>query len=308
MRKIFSALVLLLALALVLWIALPMAYNQEQHDMDAQARLSATGAFAELSAGITHYELSGPASAQIVVLVHGFSVPAYIWEPTFQMLLKAGYQVLRYDLYGRGYSDRPTTDYTGQLFDQQLTELLDFLNVRAPVDIIGLSMGGAIATDFATHHPERVRKLALVDPAHRGREERSLMDMALVGEFIMDVSLSPGMAEGQTTDFVEPGRFPDWADKYRVQMTYRGFKAAILSTLRNYFHEDHWAAYLQVGAFQKPVLLIWGKQDATIPFSMSKAVQEALNAQFLAVDNAGHLPHYERPEVVNPVLLEFLAD
>ena len=97
--------------------------------MNAEAREHAPGAFIQLSRGITHYEISGPEDAQTVILVHGFSVPAYIWEPTFQMLSQAGYRVLRYDLYGRGYSDRPDTTYNSQLFGKQLSDLIEQLQI-----------------------------------------------------------------------------------------------------------------------------------------------------------------------------------
>ena len=133
-----------------------------------------------------------------------------------------------------------------------------------------------------------------------------MLDIPIIGEFLMDVEFAPGFAQGQSTDFVEPERFPEWPDKFRVQMQFRGFKAAILSTMRNYFHEDHAQTYAQVGKLNKPVLLIWGKEDATIPFDESKGVSQTLNAEFLGVENAGHLPHYERPEIVNPVILDFL--
>ncbi|MBV1905189.1 MAG: alpha/beta hydrolase [Pseudomonadales bacterium] len=308
MQKLFLAIISVFLLLLAAWIILPLSYNEEYQSIDAQARLSAPGQFANLSKGFTHYELAGPETAQTVVLIHGFSVPQYIWEPTFQSLTSAGYRVLRYDLYGRGYSDRPELKYNGSLFDSQLSELLKNLNLTLPADIIGLSMGGAIATDFTAKHPENVRKLVLIDPSHRAKDKHSMVEKPVIGKFIMDVFLAPGMAESQTTDFFKPERFPDWAQKYRNQMTYKGFKFAIRSTLKNYAHEDHWAAYKQVGALNKPVLLIWGRGDKTIPFSASPAVQDVLKADLLAIDQAGHLPHYEQPEIVNPILLEFLAN
>ena len=60
-----------------------------------------------LSDGFTHYELGGPPTGHLVVLAAGFSVPYYIWDPTFSALTEAGVRVLRYDYYGRGFSDRP---------------------------------------------------------------------------------------------------------------------------------------------------------------------------------------------------------
>jgi pimeloyl-ACP methyl ester carboxylesterase len=115
------------------------------------------------------------------------------------------------------------------------------------------------------------------------------------------------MAAGQATDFVHPERFPDWSERYRAQMRSFGFGRAILSTLREVATRDPLPAYRAVGAQQRPVLLVWGEQDQTVPFALSAGVREALGAhQFLAVADAGHLPHLERPEAVEPVLLEFL--
>ncbi len=88
----------------------------ERKELDEEARIAAGGQFIQLSQGMVHYELGGEPNRPLVVLVHGFSTPSYIWEPTFQALIQAGFQVLRFDLYGRGYSDRPDTDYDLELF------------------------------------------------------------------------------------------------------------------------------------------------------------------------------------------------
>jgi len=289
-------------------IALPIVYDTEKQPLDDSVRSQVAGQFIELTRGVTHYQLAGPAQGRSIVLVHGFSVPYYIWDPTFEALVDAGYRVLRYDLFGRGYSDRPDVNYDGRLFQQQLDELLERLGIALPVDLIGLSMGGAIVVDYAARHPDRVHSLVLIDPAHQGREARTLMDLPLVGEYLMAVRMAPGMAASQLSDFVHPELFPDWPARYRIQMQYPGFRRAILSTLRHYFHEDHWAAYETVGALNKPVLLIWGREDTTIPFSQSKQVQETLGASLLAIGGAGHIPQYEKPEVVNSELLRFLEE
>ena len=64
--------------------------------------------------------------ARTVVLVHGFSVPYYIWDSTTTALAAAGYRVVRYDEYGRGLSDRPNVDYTADLYDRQLERAARF--------------------------------------------------------------------------------------------------------------------------------------------------------------------------------------
>lgn len=79
--------------------------DQERLTLDDAARQSSEalaygGSYVRLGSGVTHYELAGAKDARTVVLVHGFSVPYYIWDPTFDALTAAGFRVLRYDLTG----------------------------------------------------------------------------------------------------------------------------------------------------------------------------------------------------------------
>ncbi|MGB7874199.1 MAG: hypothetical protein WBL25_07430, partial [Anaerolineales bacterium] len=82
-------------------------YLGKTEELNEAARAGAPGSFVQLSDGCSHYELGGPPDGQPVVLVHGFSVPYFIWDPTFSFLTECGFRALRYDLFGRGYSDRP---------------------------------------------------------------------------------------------------------------------------------------------------------------------------------------------------------
>src|SRR5512143_4045949 len=138
-------------------------YRGETRDLDDAARAHAGGSFIRLPLGCTHYELAGPQRQRPVVLIHGFSVPYFVWDGTFAALLAAGHRPLRYDLLGRGYSDRPRVRYDLGLFVRQLAQLLDGLQIEE-VDLVGLSMGGAIATGFTVQFPTRVRRLVLIDP------------------------------------------------------------------------------------------------------------------------------------------------
>ena len=89
-----------------------MFRNPERDAIDAAVRRSAPGKFIRLTDGETHYDVAGPDSGRAIVLVHGFSVPYYIWDSTAHALAAAGHRVIRYDEYGRGWSDRPTIVYT----------------------------------------------------------------------------------------------------------------------------------------------------------------------------------------------------
>ena len=293
---------------LIALVALPLVVrNSEWHALDDASRAGTTGAYVQLGEGQVHYEMAGPDTAPPVLLVHGFSVASYIYDPTFVALVAAGHRVIRFDLYGRGTSARPHGDYDIPRFTRQVDELLSALHVQGPADLVGLSMGGAIVAAYTVEHPERVRRLVLIDPLASSRDA-GLLQWPLLGDYIFRVSVLPGLAAGQLSDFVHPERFPDWANRYREQMRYFGFGRAILSTIRHVVTRDPMPTYRAVGAQRRPVLLIWGEQDQTVPYALSAAVRQALGEPlFLSVADAGHLPHLEHPEVVDPVLLAFLA-
>lgn len=297
-------LVVLALCAAGLWLVFEQA-DAEHRALDDAVRDSAPGRFVELGDGLTHVDVAGPESGQPVVLVHGFSVPSYIWDPTFETLAEAGFRVIRYDLYGRGFSDRPEVDYDGALFERQLDALIDTLGITAPVDLVGLSMGGAVVMRYAARNPDRVRRLVLVDPTHAASAPPAFPQF--LGEFWLAVRLIPSLPENQFTDFVRPEQHPDWADRYRVQMQFEGFRRAIISTIYHFLPEDHLAHYRRVQQHGLPVLLVWGEQDRTLDIAGAEVVRGVLDVEFLPVADAGHLPHIEQAAVVNPAIASFLS-
>lgn len=281
--------------------------NPEKSSLDVTARDGAPGKFIALSHGTTHYEVAGPDSGRTVVLVHGFSVPYYIWDSTVVALAGTGYRVIRYDLYGRGWSDRPDVEYDGSLYDAQLSELLDSLSISAPIDLVGLSFGGFVTAHFVAGHADRVRSLTLVDPMSEGISLPGVLGVPIVGPWIWQVTAVPGMADNQLSDFLHPEHYPTWAEQYRPQMRYKGFGRALLRSARNTSRTDFSALYASVAKTGIPVLLIWGKQDQTVPLTMSRVARDAIpQLEFAPIDSAGHLPHIEQAQQVHARLRQFL--
>ena len=286
-------------------------YFDENRDLDESTRKEAGGSFIKLTDGTTHYELGGSENGKPVVLVHGFSVPYFIFDPTFDFLTKAGFRVLRYDLIGRGYSDRPKTAYKIDLFVRQLRDLLEALNLPQ-VNLLGLSMGGPITASFIDQNPQVVDKFILIDPAGAKRVTLSLLleavKLPIFGELALGLFGSGSMVKGIASDMFDPELVEHFQAQYKIQMQYKGFKYAILSTMRNRMLESFAETYARVGKLKKPTLLIWGKNDTTVPFKNSAEILKAIpHAEFHPIENCGHIPHYEKPEIVNKVLLEFLS-
>jgi len=311
MQRNLPVIAALVVIPLIAVTALPISrYLQsdiETLPMDDAARKNIAGSFARLSQGVTHYEAAGPEGGIPVLLIPGFSVTYSVWDPTFAGLSQAGIRVIRYDLFGRGYSDRPSGRYDADFYDRQVLDLLDALHVQQ-ADVGGVSMGGPIAVTFAARHPERVRRVLLFDPGYwTGISLPFAMRMPVLGEYNMAVGLAPALPRSQWEDFSHPQRFPHYLDSYMEQIKYQGFRRALLATLRNYLTTDVTPAYRNVGKSGKPVLLIWGTEDKDTPIGLSSDVRKDLpQAEFHPIEDSAHIPHYEHPEVVNPIVIEFL--
>ena len=299
------ALLLVLGLLAALLLALPPLRSFEQGPLDAAARAAAPGRFVTLEHGPVHVLESGPRDGPVVVLVHGFSVPSYVWEPLDERLAAAGFRVVRFDLYGRGFSARPAIRYDRALFARQLEQVLDALQIER-AHLAGLSMGGAVVGHFAATRPARVDRVALLAPLTQARDIGAL-EWPLVGEWLTRVWLLPKLAASQMSDFVHPENHPGWAARFEPQMRHDGFGHAILSTLRHVMTVDSLDDFAALGRTSRQVLLVWGRQDSVLPFAQHDAVRAAIpQARFLAVDAAGHLAHREQPEQVAAALIAFL--
>ncbi len=284
-----------------------IALDKERQTLDAAARAGAPGKFVRLRDGVTHYDLAGPGSGRTTVLLSGASVPFYIWDPTRDALAANGFRVLRYDYYGRGFSDRPRLRYDLATYDRQLTELLDSLRIRGPVDVAGISMGGVIAANFADRHPERARSLTLVDPGFAAIHETPVpLRIPGVADLMMTLGAS-SLAKGQRDDFLHPERYPDWVQRYEVQMRYKGFRRAQLETVRGDVFKRPVRSFATLARSRIPMLIIWGKADRTVPFARSDSVRAAFpRAEFHAIEDAAHLPQIEQAAVVDSILVRFL--
>jgi len=297
--------------ALVYLVGTPFALDGERYVIDEQVRSGVPGRFASLSAGRTRYDLLGPQPAEVVVFVHGFSSPSYVWGRLPKRLQQEGYRTLVYDLFGRGFSDRPDADYDLDLYDGQLRELMGQLDLDDRVHLVGLSMGGVIASEFALRHPRRVASLTLIDPAGFSVDvpiQARLLALPLVGEYVLKAFGEGVLVSANARGVHDQALVPALQAKFTPQMAYRGYKRAILSSMRNMPLSDFRDRYRELGGSGLPVQIFWGRQDRITPFEGAQVAETLIpQARVHAIDGAGHLAHYEKPDEVVPRIVEFLA-
>ena len=293
----------------VVAIGIYLILDPEVNELSEATRTKLGGSYVKLSEGVTHYQLEGPPGAKVVVLVHGATVPMWNWDQQVQALTAAGFRVLRYEAFGRGYSDRPEVTYDQDLYRRQLRELVDKLGLTAPFDLIGLSLGGGTAVNFTARHPERVDKLVLISPLINNFKVPSFFGIPVLGKFLARLAGIRVIAK-RFASLV--GNHPE-SEKYTrlfvEQTTYKGFQQSILSMLRNNAVGDYRPAYQIVGRQKRDVLLIWGTGDTEVTRQMIADIKAFIpGLTFKPVEGAGHGIVFQKPETVSTLIISFLLN
>lgn len=256
MKKVFVGIVSVLVLVLI--ILAFIIGDVEVDELNDKTRSQLEGQFIQLSDGSAHYELKGPLDSRVVVLVHGNAAPYFTWDYNVPALVEAGFRVLRYDIYGHGFSDRPKLKkYNRNLYDRQIVELLKALKINKPVHIIGTSQGGSIATYFTAIHPEKVKKLALLSPLFDSFEGEGMVRLLItpgIGEYFMKV-FGDKSATDPSKVFASTNKVPELTEKLKQQIRFKGKKRAILANMRGDALENNTDYYEKVRDQNRPILL-----------------------------------------------------
>ena len=306
MILILVALALLAAFApdLLEWGRLPM---------DEAARREAPGRFTRLSGGVTHYRWFGRSRGPVAVCVHGLTTPSFVWEGVAEGLEEQGFRVLVYDLFGRGYSDRPADAQTADFFVTQLQDLLKDQGIDDDITLLGYSMGGAIATAFAARFPGRLRRLILLAPAGMqhdlGEVETVLRASPWVGRWLLHMFYPKQHRAGCEAERGLPTSVPGIVDLQLNEQRYRGFFDAVLSSLRNVLHGPLEAEHRTIDRADLPVLAIWGKDDTVIPIkAMGELARWNRTARHEVIEGAGHGVTYTHTPQVVAAIFEAVSD
>ncbi len=304
-KIILSAIIIIIAAPAIIYLI--MSSRQETATLTETVRHTAPGKFIKLNNGWVHYLDQGPDTAETVLLIHGGGVTGIeVWKNQIPFLLDKGCRVIAYDLYGRGFSDRPQIKNSPKLFDDQLTSLLDSLNIQKPIDIISMSMGAIIAVDYAKSHPEKVKKLIMLDPAlSGGSNNNKLLKLPVVSDLLMTLYWYPRAVENQRKEFVDQQVFENYSKRLDYFMNFKGYKHSNYSTWMDMLNKNRVEDLNQIKSIKG--LLIYGTNDPYFSADLAKRCQENYpGLQVEAISSAGHMPHFEKPQIVNPIIDSFL--
>ena len=254
-----------------------------------------------------------------LLLIHGIGDSSSTWLPVIESFA-SDYTVIAPDLLGHGLSDKPRADYSVAAYANGMRDLLSVLEIDR-VTVVGHSLGGGVAAQFAYTFPERCERLVLVGTGGIARSVSLLLRLAAApnADLIMPTFGSPVFKLGSRVAAhllrflgTDLGRDAEEILKVFDALPDSASRRAILRTLRS---GVDWRgqvitmldrAYLTEGM---PTLLLWGAHDAIIPVDPAYLAAAAMPGSRLEVfDDAGHFPHHSDPERFTGAVRAFLND
>ena len=304
-------------ITLIVLISFPYIFNNLKLKNPNKIKIPSHGNQVSLSKGKIFYRWHEPKellSDEIIVLVHGFATPSFVWNGILEDLLSTGRRVLSYDHFGRGYSDRPKGKYSINFYVDTLEELLTLLKVSENLHLIGYSMGGPISALFSHRNKQKIKTLNLIAPAGYIPEPHwamKLFMMPIVGDYFFKAFplIYKNISASETEHSDDPKAIgKDEFENYFLQQTlYRGFTDSLLSTARNFNMTDSSEAFKKIGLDKINTQVIWGTQDGVCPISgLEKLKLDVPEIIFKEIKKGTHYITYRQPTEVGKYLSDFI--
>ncbi len=257
----------------------------------------------------------GPA----LLLIHGIGDCSDTWRAIIPELAK-DHTVVAPDLLGHGRSDKPRADYSVAAYANAMRDLLSVLGVERAT-VVGHSLGGGVAMQFAYQYPERCERLVLVSTGGVSHEVHPFLRFAATPAAALFLPLLPlpparlavqGFIRAMQAMRTDLGR--DAEDLLGVfdALPDATARRAFLRTIRAVVDWRGQAitmldrCYLTRGM---PTLLVWGEHDAVLPKRHAEVAHHAMPGSRLEIfEDSGHFPHRSDPERFIAVLRTFLAE
>lgn len=258
--------------------------------------------FLTTAEGRIAYEVWG--SGPLVVMGPGMGDLRTTWRFTVPALLGAGFRVATFDLRGHGESDTTFTSYDDLAAASDMIALVEHLG--APAVLVGNSMSAGAAVWAASERPELVSALALVGPFVRQPKLNPVVALA------MRILTAPPWARRVWGAYlptlyagVQPPDLPAYLASVQAAMALPGHARAFSRTSRT----SHRPIEPRVSTITVPTLVVMGDSDPDFakPADEAQWIRDTLHGELLMVPQSGHYPHAQRPDIVNPVLVDFVT-
>jgi pimeloyl-ACP methyl ester carboxylesterase len=227
--------------------------------------------------------------------------------------LACRFQIYAPDLWGQGFSTRENLEYGYALFEEQIRLFMDSLNIQS-ASLVGHSMGGGTSIVFALRNRDRVDKLVLVDSA--GMPTRlpfraKVFRLRGVAEFLLSLRTDRVRRKNLEDIWIHHADTLSDEDfrKFTLNQKIAGTTQAILSILRRDFFSTLGEEIRALGHLNIPTLIVWGRDDVSLPVRNAEEMHRLIPSSRLEIlDRAGHLANYDRADIFNELVMDFLKD
>ena len=235
------------------------------------------------------------------VFIHGVGLDNTMWTPQKKFFKKK--QIIFYDLFNHGKSKKKFTNLNFEIFNKQLNDLLNHLNITK-CNLIGFSLGALIAQHFSSQNSEKINKLIIIGSVYK-RSQQQINNVTIRYKQVtngQDISL----------DSVNRWFTKEYLDKHSKT------KDFFLSILGKRENEDFLPAYkvfveadkysLNLNKLLMPTLIMTGENEVGSTPEMSKMLhQEIRNSELFIIPKAKHMATFEKDDLVNKIIFKFIT-
>ena len=252
-----------------------------------------------------------------ILLIHGITSSSRTWKRVMPRLAES-HTVIAPDLLGHGRSAKPQGDYSLGAYASGVRDLLVALDIPKAT-VVGHSLGGGIALQFAYQFPERVDRIVLVDSGGIGHEVNPLLRAAALpgAEFVLPVMFSPTLHDGAlrvrgllSRIGLQPNADIEGVSEGFASLTEADARRAFLNTVRSVIDTKGQRVSARDRLYLAgdiPTLIVWGENDRIIPLDHAHRAKAMLRGSRLEVfPRAGHFPFNDDPDRFVSVMREFV--
>jgi pimeloyl-ACP methyl ester carboxylesterase len=243
-------------------------------------------------------------SGRIIILLHGLGASAERWLPIMPYLAER-YRVIAPDIVGFGLSEKPTVDYTVEFFSKFLGEFINHISVENPINIMGSSLGGRIAIEYAIQNAQNIEKMILVAPAGINEEPTEALHsyiQAALHPTIDDAKKAFLMMAGNNR-VIEQDVISDFVNRMLLPNSRLSFMSSLLGLKKSTLTQE------RLGKISNPTLVLWGKDDRVIPIKNATRFYTSIkNSKHEEMEKCGHTPFVDEPELFSKLVMQFLSE
>jgi 2-hydroxy-6-oxonona-2,4-dienedioate hydrolase len=246
-------------------------------------------------------------SDRVALFIHGAGARADRWRRNLGAVAEAGYRAIAIDLPGHGFAAKGNDFvYETPAFAAYVGHYLEQISFT-DLTLVGTSVGGHIAATVALQQPGRVASLVLIGAS-------GIIDnvnaVPRVKGRLGDATLE-GIRRKLERVFYDSSRVTDWLVREEAQINGSPGARAALDKLEAYLASGIRRHLIEPDAkklLDTEVMLVWGVHDKVVPLPIGDRIHSILpRAEFVVIQDAGHVPYLEQPELFNRALLGFLA-